>query len=121
MGGMRMERAIIENFEQVVHGDPHAALAALRRLSDDDLPLLERLAVLRGRRLGFSWAEIGRLLGRSRQTVRTRFGGPITIGELTWRGRPLDPQSEIHRYYAVLREDLRRERWWDERDDAVPW
>lgn len=54
--------------------DPREALIAVRKLINDDLPWLERWAVDVARRDMWSWARISRLLMRSRQGVRQRFG-----------------------------------------------
>jgi DNA-directed RNA polymerase specialized sigma24 family protein len=57
--------------EQVASKDPEvglAAVAALRRLLTD----VERLQVDRARSLGWSWAEIARVLGVTRQSVHEK-------------------------------------------------
>jgi hypothetical protein len=53
--------------------DPREALIAVRKLINDDLPLLERRAVHIARAELWSWVRISRLLLRSRQAVRERF------------------------------------------------
>jgi DNA-directed RNA polymerase specialized sigma24 family protein len=56
---------------QVASKDPEvglAAVAALRRLLTD----VERLQVDRARSLGWSWAEIARVLGVTRQSVHEK-------------------------------------------------
>jgi DNA-directed RNA polymerase specialized sigma24 family protein len=57
--------------EQVASKDPEvglAAVAALRRLLTD----VERLQVDNARSLGWSWAEIARVLGVTRQSVHEK-------------------------------------------------
>jgi hypothetical protein len=54
--------------------DPHVglrAVAALRRLVER----LEALQVGNARRHGWSWEEIGRALGVSKQAVHKKYGG----------------------------------------------
>ena len=57
--------------EQVASKDPEvglAAVAALRRLLTD----VERLQVDNARSIGWSWAEIARVLGVTRQSVHEK-------------------------------------------------
>jgi hypothetical protein len=54
--------------------DPRQALIAVRKLINEDIPMLERRAVCIARRELWSWVRISRLLMRSRQSVRERFG-----------------------------------------------
>ena len=61
--------------EDLLGDDPRRALIAYRRLVADELPWIEQRAVGLALRDEWSWARIGRLLGRSRQAVRKRFDG----------------------------------------------
>lgn len=114
--------------DEALIGPPHDALIAVRILIDDDLTWLQRHVVGRARRAGYSWAEIGRLLGRSRQAVRERFSDL----DATWSGPPDDPgdlarrinraerrRLELARYRERYRGDLAR--WEASGDDVVPW
>lgn len=56
--------------DAILGDDPKQALAAYRDLADRQLPWLEQRVVALARRDGLNWAVIGRLLGRTRQTVR---------------------------------------------------
>lgn len=114
--------------DEALIGPPHEALIAVRMLIDDDLTWLQRHAVGRERRSGYTWAEIGRLLGRSRQAVRERFSDL----DATWSGPSSDPgdltariNREQHRRLelAMYRERYRGdlERWEASGDDVVPW
>lgn len=98
------------------------ALVAVRQLTDDDVPWLERRAVLLARREGASWGEIGRALRRSRQAVRQRYesidGTPPPILPL--------PTGEVDRFVAIWRDgawDRRRRREFDEAGDGdvIAW
>jgi len=60
--------------DAILSDDPRRALAAYRDLADRQLPWLEQRAVALARMDGLNWAVIGHLLGRTRQTVRERFG-----------------------------------------------
>ena len=59
--------------DAILGDDPKRALAAYRDLADRQLPWLEQRVVALARRDGLNWAVIGRLLGRTRQSVRERF------------------------------------------------
>jgi hypothetical protein len=61
--------------ESVDSKDPAVGLAAVRSLRE----LLERLEALQvenARGLGWSWQDIGRALGVSKQAVHKKHGGP---------------------------------------------
>jgi hypothetical protein len=58
--------------DEVLDDDPRAALIAYRRLADEHLAWLEERVVRLARREQWTWARIGRLLGRSRQAVRQK-------------------------------------------------
>ena len=100
--------------------DPRRALVAVRDLLDDDLPWLERRAVLLARRDGRSWGEIVRALDRSRQAVRQRYlavdGRPPPLPR-----RPLrDDERAMTGWYAHLA-DLRRRDEFSTVDDIPAW
>jgi DNA-directed RNA polymerase specialized sigma24 family protein len=52
--------------------DPISELAAVRE-AKRDLSRREEVAVRRGRHSGLSWAEIGTLLGVTRQTIHRKY------------------------------------------------
>jgi IS30 family transposase len=52
--------------------DPIGELAAVRE-AKRDLSRREEVAVRRGRHSGLSWAEIGTLLGVTRQTIHRKY------------------------------------------------
>jgi hypothetical protein len=61
------------HLETALGSDGRHAIVAVRRLLDEDLPWLEERAVRLARADGYNWAQLGRLLHRSRQAVRQRF------------------------------------------------
>ncbi len=85
---------------------------------------LRRRAVRMARQHGYDWGTIGRLLGRTRQSVRERFADDT---------EPLDPlpphargASDVDEYYRQLYErfaDHRRRQAFCEAGDGevVPW
>jgi hypothetical protein len=84
--------------DELLSDEDRRALSAYRRVADEQLPWLERRAVLLARRRGVSWAAIGRLLGRSRQAVQQRFDRAFTPAELRQPlVFPLTPQEECMR------------------------
>ncbi len=114
--------------DEALIGPPHEALIAVRVLIDDDLVWLQRHTVGRARRAGYTWAEIGRLLGRSRQATRERFSdlddswrAPASDnGDLATRiNRSQRRRLELALYRERYRDDL--ERWEASGDDVVPW
>lgn len=104
-------------------GPERVALAASRRLLDDELPWHQRRAVHRARSAGMSWAEIGRVLGRSKQAVAERFGAPADVGSLIPPPVQLTADEEGERYVARLLADARRRRAFleDEAEPPVAW
>jgi IS30 family transposase len=106
---MSIERELQQLVKDVCSDDARRALAAYRRLSVEHLPWLERRAVLAGRRQRYSWAMIGRLLGRSRQSVQQRFDRSFTPDELMPPSAAAVEADLIHRYYSELRRDLARD------------
>src|SRR5215212_5104115 len=67
---------IHRHIDAAADDDPRQALIAVRKLINEDIPMLERRAVCIARRELSSWVRISRLLMRSRQSVRERFGSP---------------------------------------------
>ena len=94
--------------------DPRQALIAVRKLINDDVPWLERRAIVLARRQSWDWARIARLLIRSRQAVRERFRA--------YDGRPAprfesnDPIAELN---AAAEISLQRRR--DAHAARVAW
>jgi hypothetical protein len=113
---MSVEREVRWLIDGVLGDDVAMSLACLRILQDDYLPWLERSAVLRARRSGRDWARIGRLLGRSRQAVRKRFGGVAPVGALLPPSLPATEQSEVEAERRAVVAQFRRER---DADDAA--
>jgi hypothetical protein len=74
--------------------DPRAAPIAVRKLINDDVRWLERRAVDLARRELWSWVRISRLLMRSRQSVRERFG-PLA-GQFTHEFESDDPIAALN-------------------------
>lgn len=107
--------------------DPRLALSAVVLLERDLAWLLER-AVRLARQEGYDWGRIGRLLGRSRQSVRERFAAKEKAG---WPALdPLPPHArnigwaeEETGAFLELMADIRRRRRYDALGDgdAVPW
>jgi hypothetical protein len=97
--------------EDLLGDDPRRALIAYHRLVDDELPWIEQRAVGIARRDDWSWARIGRLLGRSRQAVQKRFEGLAPIHRT-------DPRAESRRREAEFARLLRGVR---SEPEPVPW
>jgi hypothetical protein len=74
-----MEREATQLAESVDSQDPAVGLAAVRSLREL-LERLEGLHVDNARRLGWSWHEIGRALGVSKQAVHKKHGARWPIG-----------------------------------------
>ena len=110
---MDVRRDLNRIIDDVLGDDPRAALIACARLADDELPWLEQRVVALARREGWNWARIGRLLRRTRQSVRQRFDN----AQLAMRH---DPHLDYHRSeagFANLRRDFERAA----DDDPVAW
>lgn len=113
---------IKQRIDEAVGVEPRLAVVAVRRLRSEDLPWLEERAVRFARAQGYSWARLGRLLGRSRQATQKRFA-PIdgTPQPMPRRTMHDDTRFMIRRWSR--RADERR---WNEfveleAADAVPW
>ena len=99
--------------DDLLDDDPRTALLAYRRLTADELPWLERRVIALARREGWNWATIGRLLGRTRQSMRQRFEGAGLVM------RP-DPHVLKHRQEAAyhrIADEVRRAN----DDDPIAW
>jgi hypothetical protein len=97
--------------EDLLGDDARRALIAYHRLVGDELPWIEQRVVGLARRDGWSWARIGRLLGRSRQAVQKRFEGLAPI-------RRANPRAEQRRQEAAFARLLRGVM---SEPDPVPW
>ena len=107
---------------EALGNDPQRAIVAVRRLVADDLPWLEARAVRLGRSEGYSWAVLGRMLGKSRQAIRQRF---VSI-DGTPQPLPRPPMSDDDRIMTAwnrARSDVRRRREFADLgpNDVVPW
>jgi hypothetical protein len=121
---MSVEREVRWLVDGALGEDHGRALACQRLLLDVYLPWLQRRSVLGARRAGKDWAKIGRLVGRSRQAVRERFGTATTVRALLPPTMPADGGLRDERDLADMLAEIRRRR---EIDDAaatgslVPW
>ena len=106
--------------------DPRAALIACRRLADDELGSIERRAVQRARQSGWTWARIGRLLGRTRQSVRARFAdvdeaAPLGLPDPTREWDPGAGDRAVARYQRALRLAKEFGELADDGSNVTPW
>jgi len=62
----------VKTSQDLADDNPIAELAAVRE-AKRELAQREEVAVRRGRHAGLSWAEIGTLLGVTRQTMHRKF------------------------------------------------
>jgi hypothetical protein len=120
---MYTKSRVVCHIEQVLDDDPRLALIALRQLLDEDVPWLERMAIRTARREGFEWSRIGRLLGRTRQAVRQRYGSIDGTFEAVRFDRPTDGDRLFADYQRGLAERRRRQRLeeLEASGDIVPW
>jgi hypothetical protein len=93
---------------EALDDDPRAALIACHRLADEELPAIERRAVRRARESGWTWARIGRLLGRRRQSVRARFAAvdeaaPLRLPDPRKEWDPGAGDRAVARYQRAIR------------------
>jgi hypothetical protein len=110
---MKVRDDLVRIIDDVLGDDPRAALIACARLTDDELPWLEQRVVALARREGWNWATIGRLLRRTRQTVRQRFDGV----PLAKRHDPHLAYNRGEAEFARLRNDFQRQA----DDDPIAW
>jgi hypothetical protein len=110
---------------QAACSDPRLALAAVVRL-EHDLDWLRQRAVRLARQEGYDWGRIGRLLDRSRQSVRERYaaleqaGWPM-LDPLPPHARNLGWAEVETNRFAELQADIRRRRAFASEDEVVPW
>lgn len=109
-----------------VADDPRVALIACRRLADREIPLIERKAVRRARQNGWTWARIGRLLGRTRQSVRARFASvdeppPMRLPDPTPEWDPGASDRAVARYERALRLAREFDEYAEDGSDVTPW
>ncbi len=109
--GTRLHRLLDDMLGQ----DPRRALIAYRQLADEHLPWLEQRVVALARREAWTFARIGRLLGRSRQAVQQRF-------QRIQPATPYDPSIPFQRERRMVQQftspDRRRAR---QDDDPIAW
>lgn len=121
---MSAERELHGLIDDLLSDRSAAALAAYRRLADEQMPWLERRAIVLARRQGISWAAIGRLLGRSHQGLIKRFGQAIRADQLTAPAMPTlhgaAYQRDLDASIDRVRRQLRLEQM-EEDDAVVPW
>lgn len=113
---MSVKREVRWLVDGVLGDDVATSLACLRILQDDSLPWLERSAVMKARKTGRDWARIARLMGRTRQAARQRFGAVVSIGELLPPQLPANDLNVVAAERNVLIAQLRRQR---DADDAA--
>jgi hypothetical protein len=114
---------IKRHVEQALGDDPRMAVVAVKLLTNHDLPWLEERAIRFARASGYSWAKLGRLLGRSRQAVHRRHlaidGTPQPLPR-----RPMRDGDRIilALWYQTLADGRRRREYAElDADEAVPW
>ncbi len=91
--------------DQALSRDPRTALIAAHTLEADLQWLMERAVVL-ARNDGWNWARIGRLLGRSRQSVSERFADIVPRRLPSRSANTTDAQEAIAR--GIVDELMRR-------------
>jgi hypothetical protein len=107
--------------DDLMSSDPRIALMACKQLVDDYVPWLEVRAVQVARRNEWNWAEIGRLLCRTRQSVRERFakyehGPPQRVK------RTAQDMIEYRQRMRLIVEQRRRRAFEQvESEDVVAW
>ena len=120
---MHTRSRVASHIDQAFDDDPRLALTALRQLIDDDIPWIERTVIRNARSQGYDWARIGRLLGRSRQSVRKRYGEidgtyePIQFDALDLAAKLMAD----HKRGLAERERRRRFEAWAASNDVVAW
>lgn len=121
---MSVSRELHGLIDDLLEGEPRQALAAYRRLVEDQLPWLERKAVLAARQEQYQWAGIGRLLGRSRQAVQQRFDREFSADELAPVEALRCPGAAQERKFQLDGSYYAQKRFVDEAGDdgsLVPW
>ena len=117
-----MRKSIDRLLDQALGEDPRLAVAAARRLRAE-FEWIEQRAVALARREGYDWGRIGRLLGVSRQSARSRFIGlrPTVppSDRLGAQSHDATDRAEHTRSMNRIREDSYQQQLAD--DDVVPW
>ena len=120
---MHTRSRVLLHIDQALSDQPRAAVIALRQLLDEDIPWIERTVIRRARADGYDWAQLGRLLRRSRQAVRKRYG----MFDATYESVSFDhsqsradPTAEYWRELADIKRQQRLEEW-AASDDVVAW
>jgi hypothetical protein len=106
--------------------DPRVALIACRRLADEEFASIERRAVRQARQSGWSWARIGRLSGRTRQSVRARFAAvdeaaPLRLPDPWPEWDPGAGDRAVARYQRALRLAQEFDAFAEDGSDVTPW
>jgi hypothetical protein len=120
---MHTRSRVLLHIEQALTEEPREALVALRRLLDEDIPWIERTVIRRARAHGYDWARVGRLLRRSRQAVRKRYGrfdATYESIDFDQSHASADPTAEYWRELAAIKRQERFEEW-AASDDVVGW
>jgi len=120
---MHTRSRVFLHIEQAFDENPRVALTALRQLLEDDIPWIERSAIRMARSRGYDWARIGRLLRRSRQAVRKKYGAIDGTFEPIFFDSP-DPGVKQMAEYERWRADRKRQEEfeeWAESGDVVAW
>jgi hypothetical protein len=119
---MTAPSVIKRHLDEALFAEPRTAVIAVRRLLEEDLPWLEQRVVHAARAEGYSWAKLGRLLGRSRQAVRQRFGGDDTRRP-SLPVRPVAADERIIATWNRIKADARRRAEFEHLSptDVVPW
>jgi hypothetical protein len=122
--------ARIDELHQLINDsladDPRVALIACRRLAHEEFASIERRAVRRARQDGWTWARIGRLLGRTRQSVRARFADvdavpPLRLPDPKQEWDPCAGDRAVARYQRALRLAQEFNALADDGSDVTPW
>lgn len=105
--------------DRALGDDPKQALIASRQLKDELGWLTERSVAL-ARREGWDWGRIGRLLGVSRQSARSRFKSapPRLPPHVVARNRYMAEQRKGERLLRQLGQSKNRDQ---ADDDPVAW
>lgn len=91
-----MRKAVLDLVEHAVSHDPEEGLVALKALRKE-LDELETLHVSQAVRTGWSWAQIGRALGVTRQAVHRKYSD-----------RPLAPPTPEQAHTLIVSGDAKR-------------
>lgn len=116
----RVRTELVAMIDQALGDQPKEAPIAARQLQHEIEWLIERCVAL-GRREGYDWGRIGRLLRVSRQWTRVRFKNapPRMPPHQVIRNRYLREQRETERMIDEYRRG--RKHGEDDDDDVVAW